>query len=131
MYVYIYMYIYICICIYIRMFICIYIYTYIYSCTCMYTNTCMNTFICIGVRRAARSCNACIHTQISCAYYTRAHSVGHLLAAAHVHHVAPTRCSSQPIARRCTCLQREDNDQLVDAPARELWMFQQRASKTH
>mmetsp|Transcript_81161 Transcript_81161/g.131486 ORF Transcript_81161/g.131486 Transcript_81161/m.131486 type:complete len:118 (+) Transcript_81161:145-498(+) len=57
--------------------------------------------------------------------------VGHLLAAAHVHHVAPTRCSTQPIARRCTCLQREENDQLVDAPAREFWMFQQRPCKTH
>jgi len=57
--------------------------------------------------------------------------VGHLLAAAHVHHVAPTRCSTQPIARRFTCLQREENDQLVDAPARELRMLQQRASKTH
>ena len=56
---------------------------------------------------------------------------GHLLAAAHAHHVAPTRCSTQPIARRCTCLQREENDQLVDAPARELRMFHQQASKTH
>ena len=55
--------------------------------------------------------------------------VRYLLAAAHVHHVTPTRCLTQPIARRCTCLQRKENDQLVDAP--ELWMFKQRASKTH
>ena len=68
-YIYIYIYTYIYIYMYICMFqyIYMYIYTCIYSCTHMDTNACMNTFIFIGVRRPARSCNVCIHTQISCA----------------------------------------------------------------
>ena len=77
-YVGLYIYVYIYVCIYIYVFIYIYIYVYIYMHIFMYlyVHKCMYEYIhmYIGVRRAARSCNVCIHTQISCAYYTWAHS---------------------------------------------------------
>ena len=74
-FMYIYMYKYIHLYIYVCLYIYIYIYIYIHiDMHLICTDACMNTFIFVGVRRAARSCNVCIHTQVSCAYFTRTHS---------------------------------------------------------